>query len=465
MNAFGRARASLKKQGQEAIITGTERWWSSNIAKIFLGMSALAALSRVFGVFLSFIVETAINRYRQSRSALEWKERSFTNIVQGALYSPDAENRRVEKRTLFELSLDQVLHNNDTAVSRVKTAAEATTKECPVLTAFLPAEDKWHVLNAALNTVSSVHAAFHLQADIEPEGWRHEWYVVAMLCEKRDSMGRRFAGGSKRGDALDGEETFTATTKVQVICVKEETIQKMIQGEVVQPKRWQNERHRNRFSAISTIAALYKQQHEDPNGPGSKHLLRLSIPAPLSFPSAGSQGHEFDYTGSNPVRAAGLSDMGPRRSSVPLFQNLHESTPGVIKGSPRSPHPLAKARNHPERGRSWHDPLSLGGQGWDPTNGEMERVRHRQGSSSWYEPVGARESMDERGSSDGGSLRDSRENSRDNLAGLEEGGSKELTAEDFPLKLRPLPPMIPESPALDGSVIPLSPQTSRETLP
>ena len=202
MNTLGRARASLKKQGQEAIILGTERWWTSNIAKIFMGMSLLAAASRIFGAFLSFIVEKAVNHYRKDRASVEWKERHFTNIVQGALYSPDVENRRVEKRTLFESSLASLLHENEAAVDKVKKAAEATTKECPVLTYFLPTEDKWHVLNAALNTVSSVHAAFHMQADVWPEGWTYEWYVVAMLCEKRDSMGRRFAGGSKRGDAL-----------------------------------------------------------------------------------------------------------------------------------------------------------------------------------------------------------------------------------------------------------------------
>ena len=107
-----RIKTWAKKQGQEAIITGTERWWNNNVAKIMFGVSALVALSRVFGLLLSFIIERALKRYRHKRASADWKERNFYTQVQGALYSVDTQKRRIEKRTLFLRSLDQVLGTN-----------------------------------------------------------------------------------------------------------------------------------------------------------------------------------------------------------------------------------------------------------------------------------------------------------------------------------------------------------------
>ena len=341
------------------------------------------------------------------------------------------------------LSPSQVLHHNEAAVMQVKKAAEATTTDCPVLTYFLPASDKWHVLNAALNSVSSVHAPSYMQADIVPEAWTQEWYVVAMLCEKKEATGRRFAGGSKRGDIseslkeseneAEGEE-FSSTTKIQITCVKEETLQQIINGEITAPDRWQNQRHGTRFEAVSMMAALYKQQHEDPNNTGSKHLLRLSIPAPL-------------YTEQREDQPFTRRGLGQRRSSVPSI--FDQSIP-----QGRQDHPLHKARVDPFRGTSWHDALSLGGAGW--TEASPQRIPRPRSKERLDGSVSDGDFDRERES---GSKPRSRQSSWAWDYQYDSGSDQE---ELYPMRTRPLPPMIPESPVLDGSdsVIPVSPVTS-----
>jgi len=326
IGARSRMKTWVKRQSQEAIITGTERWWNSNMSKLIVAMSLLVAASRLFGVFLSFVVERATKKYRHSRASAAWRARTFTRLVQGALYTPALEHGRIEKRTLFEQSLDQLLHENEAAVESVMEAAQATTQDSPLLTHYLPASDKWHVLNAALNQVSAVHAPFYTQADILPQDWLNEWYVIAMFCEKKEARGRRFVGGSKKGDTPAAPETGDVRS-TKVICVKEDTLGAINEGGVTWPTKWQNGRHAIRAAQIWCMSQLYARIREDPSNAQSKHLLRLSIPAHREAQAV-------------------------MQSSAPL--SMYGSSPHSSLSN-YSDHPLVQARRDPVRRRSWAD--------------------------------------------------------------------------------------------------------------
>jgi len=248
----------------------------------------------------------------------------------------------VEKRTLFEKSLAQVLNENEAAAASVAKAAEATTQDVPILTYFLPPIDKWHVLNAALNQVSAVHAPYYMHADICPDQWKAEWYVIAMVCDKHEAPGRRFAGGRPEGDDPELLEAIDIrNTKVRIVCVKEVMLQHINEGLIVPPapQGWQNARHRSRWQTISIMAQLYKQQHEEPHNSSSRHLLRLSIAAPV---------------------AAARDSL--RRGSVDSGANR--------TWEQYTSHPLVQARLDKHKGRSWADPLSAYG-GWDAAVSEL----------------------------------------------------------------------------------------------
>jgi hypothetical protein len=212
--------------------------------------------------------------------------------------------------------------------------------------------------------VSSVHAPLFIQADIAPEGWLHEWYVIAMVCEKLDARGRRFVAGTRDADA-ESEVDISSTTKVQVVCIKEaalkpdpgltptlspscqETLQQIVNGEEEMPARWQDDRHYNRWSTMALIAQCYRQHYEDPNSPQGKHLLRLCIPA-----------RRADHMGRLHVNTQQKRTL-PRRGSVPSF--------GVFDTTPtRGEHALLRSHRHPARGQSWERIHQLAGEPLTP---------------------------------------------------------------------------------------------------
>jgi len=250
-------------------------WWN------FLLTLCIAAMAiKIANNLLSAITRYFQQRLSSIQAMRDWKSRKFTRRVQAALYSLEAVmHGRVEKRTVFEVSLDKMLHYNQAMVDKVMQAVEETTAELPFVTAFLPVVDRWMVLNAALNLVSATHAGVHFDHAGAPGSYVHKWYVIAFVCEKKHTEGRRFCE-----TALPESVADRRSVKGRIFVVPEDDLLYINASGMAESKQpeceWQNSRHYQRWLMVQHLAQLYHCQKEEPTNPDWKHLLRLCVPAP-----------------------------------------------------------------------------------------------------------------------------------------------------------------------------------------
>lgn len=263
------------------------KWWTALV------------MACVVSALTTSILEWLRGYLSKKRAKRDWDEKDFQRLVQAALYTVDHAPPRVEKRTLFEVPLEKMLHYNPAIVDRVTEAVTATTSEEPFVTEFLPVMDRWTVLNAALNLVSSCHAGAHFDHAATPDSVPGKWYVLAYISEKHIKDSFFIADAAKattREVWAHGSDDSTSdmlakrSLKGRIFIVPEEDLQRVSELSILDtnPQAWQNERHYHRWLMVQKIAELYKRQNEETSNPEWKHLLRLSIPAPRHRNASGS---------------------------------------------------------------------------------------------------------------------------------------------------------------------------------
>ncbi len=236
-------------------------------------------------------LSSLVTKLVKSRLEIEnWKRRVYLNRLQVVLMSvnydmieagrtPSAPPR-VEKRTLFEGSLlDSIMNGNSAAAALVSKAASQCTAAQPFVTQHLEKNERYQVLNQALNLVSSFSTDGHLAEDILPGSTIGSWYVFAICAQK-------------------GLQTSTTTVKVRIILLKEETLKTISQcteqillEHDARFRMAESERHECRWLFLRQMAKMYHEQRmfHDPSQvfPDREdrrpmHVLRLFLSVPHS---------------------------------------------------------------------------------------------------------------------------------------------------------------------------------------
>eukprot|EP00949_MAST-11_sp_MAST-11-sp1_P004093 g4093.t1 len=196
-----------------------------------------------------------------------WQRRRFLNLIQVVLYSPQESLARVEKRTLFEVDLQAILYHNKAAAHLLRRAAEKCSASAPFITEHLPLAERYQVLNAVLNRVSSEFSNGFVLSDLGG-ATRGGWYVFGLISNV-------VKNSHKVGDVR--------TTKLRVVLVREEILQAPVSGQdgYLPPlgDLSDNDRHGLRWSTINSMRQAYRRQQEAPH---ERNLLRVFLCVPSS---------------------------------------------------------------------------------------------------------------------------------------------------------------------------------------
>ncbi|GBG31415.1 Hypothetical Protein FCC1311_076392 [Hondaea fermentalgiana] len=170
---------------------------------LFVAMLRLrkTVLSRTQGIVLGSVTSYAGKHFAQYVELLRWRRRVFYHRVHVVLLSWDPvadASFRIEKRTLLEGSLeDSILNGNHAAAKLCSGAAARCSAARPFVTQHLPSEERYQLLNNALNLISSLTPAGHIAEDIYPASTVGCWYVFGLTVDKYASPDRPETPDSK----------------------------------------------------------------------------------------------------------------------------------------------------------------------------------------------------------------------------------------------------------------------------
>jgi len=204
------------------------------------------------------------------------------DVVQGCLLSLEQlmSMGRVEKRTLFTKPILEVLRGNEYLrheLRRATIACRQQSSNCLVMR-WLPADPKYHTLQACLNEVSSLFGQnfVHFNAlDGETTNlFKSTWYCLTVMMPTRDTRApqkkemRRNSSTQKavRGGEVDTTCTFTDMTRqpratLRVVLVNETELRRVADGKLRPPAYgFFNERHAERFRMITDFGRNFQKQ-------------------------------------------------------------------------------------------------------------------------------------------------------------------------------------------------------------
>lgn len=200
-------------------------------------------------------------------------------LIQGCLLSTERllEMGRVEKRTLFTQSLISFFSENVYLAGELVKAAQKCrrkSKNCMV-TRWMPEDEKYHSLQAALNAVSSLFGAnfVHFNAlDGDASGlFKSTWYCLTLTTPTRLPHDKRAepspsSSFSFSGNVVDNTCTFTDMSRIprptlRVLLVNETELRR-IGDNKLRPPNWGffNSRHAERYRMLVDFARNFQKQ-------------------------------------------------------------------------------------------------------------------------------------------------------------------------------------------------------------
>lgn len=174
-------------------------------------------------------------------SYIAWKRREYLSRINYSLNSIRSDTLLI--RTLLETSLAETFLNAH-AVRLVRSAAQRTTKEDPILR--LPKDDAWFILNAVLNELSEKFSAGLLRADVDGTHAKTARYVICLTCEKAGEV---------------------RTQKVRAMVIREDLLQSL----PAEPPRFEQPHHAVRWTT------LQKMKQEFHLHPASCSLMTVEL--------------------------------------------------------------------------------------------------------------------------------------------------------------------------------------------
>jgi len=197
------------------------------------------------------------------------------DLIQGCLIS--AENLlnlgRIEKRTLFQISAKKVLGGNAHLMQVLRASAmqcHRNSHNC-LVPRWIPAEERYHILQASLNAVSSLFGENYVHQNALGETEKHlfksTWYCVTLMTptrpeNKTPSEKNKIAATSSSMETC----TFTDMTRtprptLRICIVNESEIRAIADGKL-RPPSWGffNSRHAERYRMLGDFCRNFQKQ-------------------------------------------------------------------------------------------------------------------------------------------------------------------------------------------------------------
>eukprot|EP01066_Platyproteum_vivax_P001708 Platyproteum_vivax@DN12161_c0_g1_i1.p1 len=214
-------------------------------------------------------------QWKKHQDYLNWKQRNCTGAISACLYTIEnlEELNRVEKRCLFEKNMGDIFMYPAAILDVIQAAGKCTKDELsdPALMKHIHPVDRWHVLNGVLNQLSSLVAPHHFFFDQRFRNARihysSSWYCFTIMCQRQGGVGRFFVTPSC---ALPTEYD-RQNIKIRIVVVEEQVLRDIHMGVLIEPAKFFNSRHANRWQIIKRTAQLYGKQFADMGHHGSFH--------------------------------------------------------------------------------------------------------------------------------------------------------------------------------------------------
>ena len=250
----GRARGMPSSSVREALVLLLQALTRQSLVKSipFLAVTG-------YGVHRIYRLVSAHLRRLQHKD--DWDAHVDFGQIQACLLSTEhlGELGRIEKRTLQVKDLETFFGNNTYVVEKLLAAAKRSIGENnPILTQYLESTDKWHILNACTNMISSLFAPYHVffnEARRYPSNYRSAWYCFTLTCTRTASQGRYFITPFKPAAGDIG------ALRIRIVLVNEQELRDICAGEIAPPV-WGffNDRHKERWQSLKAFSELFELQ-------------------------------------------------------------------------------------------------------------------------------------------------------------------------------------------------------------
>lgn len=224
-------------------------------------VSASEWLRISFTAFVTWLLQRAWNRWllksKQITDQQNWHARVDLDSIQAVLLSTvNLETcGRIEKQTIMTKKLSDVF-SNEYVQNLVLDAASKTTHENPFIVSFLKKEDRWNVLVAAMNHISSVFGPYHLFSNVV-SSYESCWYCLTLIGERSRSTSRLFVHPR---DGSKGQED-AGVLRLRLIIIEEQELRKICVGDITaRDEELFSDRHRVRFSVVQQFAEMFEKQ-------------------------------------------------------------------------------------------------------------------------------------------------------------------------------------------------------------
>ena len=238
-------------------------------ARLLLSYCRSFITSKPGALLLGYCFRLIIEWWNRHHARQLWREAKFHDRVQAALYFCTSKThlKRVEKRTLFEDSLAEVLSNSE-AARLVIAATGKCTENQPFVTQHISKTNRYPILNALLNRLSACVAQRHLEYEISSGVDSlcnlSEWFVFALVGYSSSS-----ANSAETAVPYDRR-----SAKTRLFVIREDRLRELSMNLCSKEERDYSisERHRHRIFIMRKMAEIYALQNQS-----DRHLLRLHL--------------------------------------------------------------------------------------------------------------------------------------------------------------------------------------------
>jgi len=212
------------------------------------------AITALLSLILQRLWQRLLQKRQQIADVRNWVDSVDLENVQACLLTTVNLKTcgRIEKRTVMTSRLSKI-YTNSYIRDMVLQAAAKTTEEDPFVCRHLPMEDRWNVLVASLNHLSSLFGPYHLFSN-QKSCYESCWYVFTLVGARTQGSGRFFVTPQhplKKNDV--------GAMRVRLMLISEREIRQICSGDIDAEETF-SERHSARWNLMRRFAELFEKQ-------------------------------------------------------------------------------------------------------------------------------------------------------------------------------------------------------------
>lgn len=214
------------------------------------------AFTAVLAWLLQRLWNRLLTRRKQIVDKQQWDDRVDIDNIQACLLSSVNLGKcgRIEKRTIMTKKLSDIF-SNEYVRDLVLEAAAKTTNENPFVASFLRREDRWNVLVAAQNHLSSVFGPYHLFSN-QVSSYESVWYVFTLVGVRTDASGRFFITPQHPVK----EQNDRGVLRIRLVMIEEQELRKICCGDISDSDGVFSERHGARWKIMQRLGDMFEKQ-------------------------------------------------------------------------------------------------------------------------------------------------------------------------------------------------------------